>query len=80
MDCSLTRARTYIRSLRLQEKAIEDAYFRAEDIEALKRLTRIARKHVGGEEAAELEQLRKIVGTKVNEDILKKLVKWKHHE
>ena len=35
---------------------------------------------VGGEEAAELEQLRKIVGSEVSEDILKKLVKWKHNE
>ena len=60
-------------------------YFRAEDVKALNRLTKIARAQTkagsADVDAAEKIELKNIIGNdlKLSDETLKKIIEWKHY-
>lgn len=67
-----------------QGHAREDMYFRKEEVKALQQLVKKARAQARASEghdvdAAEMRELKRILGDSIPDDTLRKLVEWKHH-
>lgn len=67
-----------------QGHAREDMYFRKEEVKALQQLFKKARAQARASEghdadAAEMRELKRILGDSIPDDTLRKLVEWKHH-